>query len=106
MEGGSIPDVSRFAIPYKDKFAHFTFYLVFSILWFLYFKKNKDGFSNWNLAFYVFLVASVMGMAVEALQYFLTSSRAAEWSDVVANSTGSLFGLAFCFWAGGRRVRK
>lgn len=96
LDGSSIPQTSTLNIPHKDKIAHFTFYFVFSILWFFYLDKLKDKKSRIVKALYVFVIASIMGGVVEVLQLKFTTSRSAEWMDVVANSSGSLIGLLLC----------
>lgn len=92
-DGNSIPQTSLFKIPQKDKIAHFTFYFVFSILWFRYFRITKPKLKKLNLVVIIFAVASVMGMSIELMQYYFTSTRSAEWLDVLANCSGSLLGL-------------
>lgn len=96
LDGSSIPQTSTLSIPHKDKIAHFTFYFIFSVLWFFYWDKLKNKKSRVVKALYVFVIASIMGGIVELLQLKFTTSRSAEWMDVVANSTGSFIGLLIC----------
>ncbi len=85
-----------FVIPNKDKIAHFVFYFVFSSLWFFYLIKLNDGKGRIKKALIVFMIACFMGGLVEVLQFLVTVSRSAEWTDVIANCSGSLIGLLLC----------
>lgn len=96
LEGSSIPQVPMIAIPFKDKIAHFVFYFVFSFLWFFYLDRSKKGRSDIKNAILVFIVASLMGGTVEILQLKFTTSRSAEWTDMIANCSGSFISLVFC----------
>lgn len=93
MDGNTIPKTTLLQLPNKDKIAHFVFYFVFSILWFRFFVDLKSSKNKIRLAILIFLVASVLGMTMEVMQYLFTTTRSAEWADVIANSSGSLAGL-------------
>ena len=95
-EASTIPKTSFFNIPNKDKIAHFTFYFVFSILWFLFAnKKNTDKKSHIRTGIVIFTIATFLGGGVELSQYFFTNSRSAEWADAIANALGSAIGILF-----------
>ncbi|MGL4585198.1 MAG: VanZ family protein [Flavobacterium sp.] len=96
LSSEAIAKAPRFDIPYKDKVAHFTFYFVFSIIWFVYSVKSKPNKSRIWLSILIFTIASVMGGIVEILQYFFSPTRSAEWADELANCLGSLFGVLLC----------
>ncbi|MCC9042663.1 VanZ family protein [Myroides sp. M-43] len=96
LSSDTIAKAPRFDIPYKDKLAHFTFYFVFSVIWFVYYVKSNPKTSRIKLSIRIFTIAVLMGGLVELLQYFFTSSRSAEWADELANSLGSLFGVLLC----------
>ncbi|MDR0228401.1 MAG: VanZ family protein [Flavobacteriaceae bacterium] len=96
IESSSVPSASFLNIPYKDKIAHFTFYCIFSILWFLHYRKRKVISSNKTLSFCIFTIATLMGGTVELMQLFFTDSRGAEWGDFIVNSLGSFVGLLIC----------
>ncbi|MTG96839.1 MULTISPECIES: VanZ family protein [Myroides] len=95
-EGSSIPKVSVLDIPFKDKIAHFVFYLVFSVLWYNYFAKSWLKISRISLTFVIFTLVIVIGGTVELLQLYCTKSRSAEWADFFANCLGSITGLILC----------
>ncbi|WP_060872668.1 VanZ family protein [Myroides odoratus] len=95
-EASSIPKTSFFNIPNKDKVAHFTFYFVFSVIWFLYSnKKNNSKKEKIRTGIVIFTIATFLGGGVELGQYFFTNSRSAEWADFFANSLGSAIGILF-----------
>lgn len=96
LSSEAIAKAPRFDIPYKDKVAHFTFYFVFSFVWFVYYVKSNPNYSRIKLSIRIFTIASLMGGVVELLQYYFTSSRSAEWADELANCLGSLFGVLLC----------
>ncbi|KUF41951.1 MAG: VanZ family protein [Myroides sp.] len=96
LSSETIAKAPRFDIPYKDKLAHFTFYFVFSIIWFKYYVKSNPNTSRIKLSIRIFTIASLMGGIVEVLQYYFTASRSAEWADELANCLGSLFGVLLC----------
>lgn len=78
LSSETIAKAPRFDIPYKDKLAHFTFYFVFSIIWFKYYVKSNPNTSRIKLSIRIFTIASLMGGIVEVLQYYFTASRSAE----------------------------
>ncbi|QQU02943.1 VanZ family protein [Myroides odoratus] len=95
-EASSIPKTSFFNIPNKDKVAHFTFYFVFSVIWFLFSsKKNSSKKTKIRTGIAIFTIATFLGGGVELGQYFFTNSRSAEWADFFANSLGSAIGILF-----------
>lgn len=75
------------AISGKDKYVHFSFYFVFTILWILFFKYKQ--FSNLKI---VLLIAIIYGILMEIFQGIFTTSRHPDIYDVVANSFGALVG--------------
>ena len=84
--GQSIP------IANKDKYVHFIFYFCFTIFWLTYLQKRK--YNIWN-EILVLLFAIGYGILMEVLQGTLTTYRSPDVLDVVANSTGAMFGVLF-----------
>ena len=83
---------SKFSFPYADKIVHVTFYFVFVVLWFRYLvliKKNQIK----DKAVLV-LIAISFGILIEILQHFFTTTRQADIWDALANTIGSLIGIA------------
>ena len=80
-------------IPYADKITHFIFHSVFVILGFFFFQENtQDSFSPIKAILKIVVVAFLYGILIEGLQYIMPYDRAAEFFDVVANTTGAIFG--------------
>ncbi len=75
------------AISNKDKYVHFLFYFVFTILWILYFKYKQ--FDNLKI---VLLIAIFYGILMEIFQGIFTTTRHPDVYDVIANSLGAFTG--------------
>ena len=83
----SLGDVgSAIKVPYKDKLVHFTFYLMFVILWSLFFKNSKYNYK-------ILFAAIGYGIAMEICQKLFTTTRSADVFDVTANTIGAIVGL-------------
>lgn len=85
-----VPEVDL-GVENADKLVHFTFYAVFSILWFLYLKTFLKT-QEW-LYLKIFIFAVSFGIMIEICQSVFTDSRQADAIDAIANTLGSLFGL-------------
>ncbi|WP_235921991.1 VanZ family protein [Flavobacterium phycosphaerae] len=84
------------AIPVKeaDKYVHFTFHFVFTLLWGNYvWLKNKS--TELKLIVKVFIVSLLYGILIEFLQETLTTTRHADIYDVMANATGAATAIGF-----------
>ncbi len=75
-----------------DKYVHFTFYFVFTILWFLYLIKKNDYVKNTinHALIKVFIAALLYGISIEIAQSLFTVSRKGDVLDVLANTTGAI----------------
>lgn len=69
-----------------DKLGHFIAYLTIALLMSFGWRRAP----LWSL----WLIASGFGVAAELGQGYLTSARAMEWWDAVANGAGALVGVA------------
>jgi len=85
-----VPDVSL-GVDNADKLVHFTFYAIFSVLWFLYLKTVLKNHSWLYLKIFIFAVC--FGIMIEICQSVFTETRQADAIDAIANTLGSLFGL-------------
>ena len=75
-----------------DKYVHFTFHFIFTILWVLYL-LNKDSNENKvmkTILIKIFLASLVYGILIEIAQSFFTATRQGDVLDVMANATGSI----------------
>ncbi|GGA78828.1 hypothetical protein GCM10008015_19470 [Flavobacterium palustre] len=90
-----ISELPEIKISYIDKYIHAFFYFVFSVLWFYALRFYLKKTNSTKLFVIVFLMAFVLGVAIELFQTFLTSSRSGDVVDVVANTSGSLLAILF-----------
>lgn len=74
-----------------DKLVHFTFYFIFSGLWFIYFYTKSVPLNLTKISGYILLVSVLYGGSIELLQGAFTVSRVADINDAIANSLGALF---------------
>ena len=72
----------------NDKFFHFVFYVILTVLLLLYKRKTK-----YNLLIILFVI--IYGIIIEILQALLTTNREADIYDAIANSLGAITGLVF-----------
>lgn len=83
-------EIRKIDIPQFDKFIHFVFHFVFTILWILYVKKKFKNATNLLIFIIVVLFSLVFGIAVEMMQQYFTINRTSDIFDVVANLSGTL----------------
>jgi len=76
-------------IPYLDKVIHSAFHFVFTILWFLYLKKKFISANNFQLLFFTIIASFVLGIAIELMQQYFTTTRNADVFDILANLFGA-----------------
>ena len=84
----NIPKAAWLNFEHKDKIVHFTFYLVFTLLWVLDLKKVKN-FSPKKARLFVFVIAVIFGVIIEICQGMFTVERSPDALDVLANTSGS-----------------
>jgi VanZ family protein len=83
-----LPNFSSIDVPEKDKYVHFTFHLVFTLLWSSYFWYTQKNIVI-KTVFKVFYVSVAYGILIEFLQGAFTATRKADILDVLANTTGA-----------------
>ncbi len=83
-------------IPHLDKVAHFTFYFLFTVLFFLTLKYECKCVKK-IIYIYVFsfIVAFLLGILIELLQRTITTTRSGEFLDVLFNTFGIVVALSF-----------
>lgn len=73
------------AINHLDKWQHCFAYLVLTFFWlFAFYKKERK--------YLIILCCILFGILIEVLQYTITNYRTGDYLDVLANSSGVLFG--------------
>lgn len=87
----NLPSIS---IPYLDKFVHACFHFVFTLFWFLFFKKQLNSPNFIKPLRLSFVLSVFFGVGIEILQELCTTTRKGDVIDVLANMTGAT--LAVC----------
>ena len=88
-DSSNIPAIN---FPSIDKIVHFCFHFGFTISWILFFKKELKGKDADDYKAYLisFIFSVFFGITIEILQGALTTTRAADVTDVLANALGAL----------------
>lgn len=90
IKSSSIPE---FDIANLDKLAHVFFHFVFVTLWYLYLEIYLKKTEKKKLLVILFLMSFCFGTTIEILQGLFTITRNGDVIDVLANTTGAVFGL-------------
>src|SRR5690606_22935036 len=88
-DSSNIPAIN---FPSIDKIVHFCFHFGFTISWILFFKKELKGKDADDYKAYLisFIFSVFFGITIEILQGALTTTRASDVTDVLANALGAL----------------
>lgn len=90
FEDESIPSIN---IPHLDKLVHFTFYFGFTVLGCLSFREfNSRNIPLGKVLVKIIAFTIIYGIIIELLQGVATIHRDPDLLDVLANSSGALFG--------------
>nr|WP_255667804.1 VanZ family protein [Flavobacterium sp. ENC] len=86
-DSSNIPAV---VFPNIDKIVHFCFHFGFTISWILFFKKELKGKEADDFKAYLvaFIFSVFFGITIEILQSVFTTTRAADVTDILANTIG------------------
>ncbi|UUC46690.1 VanZ family protein [Flavobacterium cerinum] len=90
-------------LPYKDKFVHFVFYFLFTILWFRTIDEIVPRQALLKKLRNVFLLGFVYGAGIEICQGLFTKTRSADIFDVLANSVGGLTAVLLLYYYRNRK---
>ncbi|WP_268848769.1 VanZ family protein [Flavobacterium aestivum] len=90
VESSEIPTID---IPNLDKCIHTFFHFVFTLVWFLYLRKQLQYSNVIRPLFYSFLFSLIFGIIIEFLQQLCTTTRSADFFDFIANAIGALLAL-------------
>jgi VanZ family protein len=80
-------------IPNLDKCIHTFFHLVFTFVWFLFFRKQFQSDNTIKPLMYSFVFSFVFGITIEILQNLITTTRSADVLDVLANVVGAILAV-------------
>ena len=101
MPGRAIPGSGWLARFHVDKLVHAFLFGVFFLLLFKGLRRQNDPPALQRRTLYIALALSVVyGVSTELLQEATPFGRHAEWSDVVADTIGSLLGVAYVLFIG------
>lgn len=90
-------DLPSFGISGLDKYVHFTFHFVFTLLWGIYFWLKLDKIEMKKTMLLV-LISLLYGIIIEISQELFTTTRHADVLDVLANFTGAVTAVALFFF--------
>ncbi len=96
-----LPEVN---IPNLDKLVHAFFHFVFTILWFLVFKKHIAKKKQLLTLFFVVCFSVLFGIAIEIIQDKCTTTRSGDFLDVLANVFGAMMAFGFVLFA--KKIKK
>ena len=84
----SMKELPSLVVSGLDKYVHFTFHFIFTMLWMFYVNSRKiiDDKSILKVVF----ASLIFGITIEILQELLTITRKADLKDVLANFTGAI----------------
>lgn len=92
-------DIPAVNIPNLDKLVHAFFHFVFTILWFLFFKKQVKKKNQLKLLVVAVVFSVLFGIGIEILQDQFTTSRNGDFFDVLANFMGAVIAFSFVLFA-------
>lgn len=85
-------DLPSLGVAEADKYVHFTFHFVFTMLWGFYFWIKQKEIKPSKIK-QVVIISLCYGICIEVLQEIFTKTRHADIFDVMAN----LFGTSLAF---------
>ncbi len=85
-------DLPKIKVAGADKYGHFTFHFVFTLLWGYYFWLKQNQIVLRKLI-NVVLASLCYGILIEFLQETCTKTRQADSLDVLANFSGAMTGF-------------
>jgi VanZ family protein len=91
IKSSNIPAIQ---ITNLDKVAHSFFHFVFTSLWFLFFKEQRNSLDVFKLLILSFMLSIFFGIIIEIVQALFTTTRKGDLFDVLANLSGAT--LAVC----------
>lgn len=89
--------VPKIKIENIDKLVHGCFHFGIAFLWFLYFAVQKNNPFK-KAAIQAGLISLFLGIGIELCQQIFTTSRKADFFDVLANCVGALLAIGFLFF--------
>jgi VanZ family protein len=88
----SFSKLPSFGVSGVDKYVHFTFHFVFTLLWGYFSILKEKKIMLYKIALF-FFISLGYGILIEFLQEVFTTTRHADVFDVLANTVGGLTSL-------------
>jgi VanZ family protein len=89
-------DLPKIKIPNLDKLVHAGFHFIFVVIWFLYIRISIQNKAAIKRAFWF---SVFLGISIEFLQYYFTTTRKADILDVLSNCIGAILAvIVIRFW--------
>ena len=96
IPSNGIPSIN---IPNLDKLAHVFFHFVFTLLWFLFFKKQVKKRNETKLLIFSCFFSVLFGLTIEIIQAKFTTTRSGDLLDVLANISGAILAFILVLFA-------
>lgn len=90
MPASKLPLVT---VSHIDKVVHFSFHFGFTIVWFLYFKRQFKFPNLYKSLLLAFVFSVFFGIIIEILQGVYTATRAQDVTDILANTFGGTIAM-------------
>lgn len=87
----SFKNLPSVVIGSADKYVHFAFHFIFTILWFLYLNNKKIKLTKPLIV--VFFSSFFFGIVIEIAQTLFTTTRKGDVLDVLANTSGAIIAI-------------
>lgn len=108
VPGSSMPYPSLFSIPYIDKIVHFSMYAPLGFVALMESRRTRpcSAYHLFISAYHLFIIVILFLLSglIEILQATVVATRAAEWTDLLANLLGLLAGYLTYRLVGGFRL--
>lgn len=86
-------DIPVVQITNLDKVVHSFFHFVFTLLWFLFFKKQLNSSNVFKPLAVSFMLSIFFGIAIEIAQVLFTKTRKGDLLDILANLSGATLAI-------------
>ena len=93
LPGQMFPKEQGFTIPNFDKFVHVGLFAGFVLLWCYYYSTRKFAFRKLlRIFFYIFIIGSAYGIAMEYVQKYFIPFRDFDTRDIISDLIGAGLG--------------
>jgi VanZ family protein len=90
VESNKLPTIQ---IANLDKYVHTFFHFVFTLVWFLFLRKQLQHEDVIKPLLYSFVLSLLFGTGIEIMQQCCTATRAGDFLDFIANAIGAILAL-------------